>query len=160
MDLPNAKMVHSTTLTPLEVTIKAMQYSQNPNVWIAALLHDVVEDTITSQEEIEFLFHREVRELVSWVSSMRMQGKKYKLGKGDSQGEKIRAEAPDEAKLIKLCDRWHNLETLGAMPPQKQEKKLRETEEIFIPMAEEIGNKALAEVLRELVVVRRADQEN
>jgi hypothetical protein len=143
---------------PILVCMKVMDHTQNSVVWIAALLHDVVEDSQCTLEEVGIVFGQQVKGLVEWVSSMRMGNKKYKLEHTGKQAEKIYRDAPKDAKLIKLCDRLHNLETLGAMPPEKQQKKLAETEQFFIPMAKDIGEEKLAEQLRKQAAIFKPER--
>jgi len=133
-----------------EVSMKTMTYSQDPSVWIAALLHDVVEDSHCSLGEIEFIFGTYVKELVESVSSMNFSKKKYKLANKEEQAKKILEGANRDVQIIKLCDRMHNLETLKAMPQEKQKIKIDETIRYFIPLAEKISEQEIAKKLIQL----------
>ncbi|MCD6528184.1 bifunctional (p)ppGpp synthetase/guanosine-3',5'-bis(diphosphate) 3'-pyrophosphohydrolase [bacterium] len=106
----------------------------------AGLLHDVVDDTDTSKEEIEKNFGKEIASLVEGVG---------KLGKLKYRGIQRQAEnfrklflamAKDiRVMIIKLCDRLHNIETLQYLPQEKQKRIARETLEIYAPVAYRLG---------------------
>jgi len=135
---------------PLHVARKVMKYNPDPISWIGALLHDVVEDSYCSLEEIGLLFGVEVKDMVALVSSMRLSYKKYKLADKQTQAQKLLNCTNPVAQLIKLCDRWHNLETLSAMLPAKRRVKIEETETYFIPLAKKLGYDDIAKDLERL----------
>jgi len=108
---------------------------------IAALLHDVVEDTPTTKTAISKQFGKAVAELVDGVSKIdRLQFETVEQAQAENFRKMLLAMARDvRVILIKLADRLHNMRTLDAVHPQKQERIARETLEIYAPIANRLG---------------------
>ncbi|MBX5469328.1 MAG: bifunctional (p)ppGpp synthetase/guanosine-3',5'-bis(diphosphate) 3'-pyrophosphohydrolase [Thermoleophilaceae bacterium] len=118
----------------------------------AALLHDTVEDTSASLDEVRDAFGEEIATLVDGVT--KLTGITFQ-SRDDRQAENYRkmivAMAADlRVILIKLADRLHNLRTLSALPKQKQQEKAKETLEIFAPLAHRLGIHAIKWELEDL----------
>jgi GTP pyrophosphokinase len=119
---------------------------------MAALLHDVTEDTSVTKDEISDTFGKPVAELVDGVSKL---DKIEFQSAEDAQAENFRkmllAMARDvRVMLIKLADRLHNMRTLGAVSPAKRRRVARETMEIYAPIANRLGLNTLYHELQEL----------
>ena len=117
---------------------------------VAALLHDVLEDTGMSKGEMSRNFGKEVTEIVDGVTKLSQLS--YASDKIEEQAENLRKMFLAMAKdirviLVKLADRLHNMRTLQYMPPEKQREKARETIDIYSPIAQRLG---LAKVKNEL----------
>ncbi|RBY89023.1 GTP pyrophosphokinase [Blastococcus sp. TBT05-19] len=135
---------------PLAVSTVLAGLGMDTTTLIAALLHDTVEDTGVTLETITTDFGSEVAHLVDGVTKI----DRVKLGDA-AQAETIRkmivAMARDPRVLvIKLADRLHNMRTLRFLPPEKQEKKARETLEILAPLAHRLGMNTIKWELEDL----------
>jgi len=137
---------------PLAVTEILAGWRLDGQALVAALLHDVMEDTTITKAEITASFGQPVAELVDGLSKL---DKIEFQSAEDAQAENFRkmllAMARDvRVILIKLADRLHNMRTLGAVSPTKRRRVARETMEIYAPIAHRLGLNALYQELQEL----------
>jgi GTP pyrophosphokinase len=135
---------------PLAVATILAELGMTAPTLSAALLHDTVEDTGYSLEELREDFGDEVADLVDGVTKL----DRVTYGEA-SAAETVRKMVVAMARdirvlVIKLADRLHNMRTLSFMPPEKQEKKARETLEIYAPLAHRLGMNTMKWELEDL----------
>lgn len=126
---------------PVEVTQILANMRLDHETLMAALMHDVIEDTDFSQEDLAEIFGSTVAELVEGVSKLdKLSFKDQKEFQAENYRKMIMAMTQDiRVILIKLADRTHNMRTLGALRPDKRRRIARETLEIFAPIANRLG---------------------
>ncbi len=134
---------------PLEVANLLAGFKMDVTTVTAGLLHDVLEDTHATKDEITREFGPEIAELVDGVTKL---GKLAFSSREERQAENFRkmlvAMARDlRVLMIKLADRLHNMRTLGFLPPDKSRKIAQETLDIYAPLAHRLG---MAKVKAEL----------
>lgn len=127
---------------PLCVAIILADLELDKETIVAGLLHDAVEDTWMTYEEVEKEFGSEVALLVDGVTKIGQLS--YSQDKVEMQAESLRKMFLAMAKdirviLIKLADRLHNMRTLQYMTPKKQQEKAKETMDIYAPIAQRLG---------------------
>ncbi len=118
----------------------------------AALLHDVIEDTPVTKEQLAAQFGSAVAELVYGVSKLdKLKFRDHKEAQAENFRKMVMAMVQDiRVILIKLADRTHNMRTLGALRPDKRRRIARETLEIFSPIANRLGIHSFKSELEEL----------
>lgn len=137
---------------PVAVAYILLELGMDTDTICAALLHDVVEDTDTTLEELRKLFGQDVAMLVDGVTKL---GKIPLFTKEELQAENVRkillAMSQDiRVIIIKLCDRLHNMRTLQFRPAHKQRNTALETMNIYAPIAHRLGIKAIQDEIEDL----------
>ncbi|HJT60164.1 MAG TPA: bifunctional (p)ppGpp synthetase/guanosine-3',5'-bis(diphosphate) 3'-pyrophosphohydrolase [Burkholderiales bacterium] len=137
---------------PLAVAEILADWHLDGQTLMAALLHDVTEDTSVTKDEISDTFGRPVAELVDGVSKLdRIEFQSAEDAQAENFRKMLLAMARDvRVMLIKLADRLHNMRTLGAVSPAKRRRVARETMEIYAPIANRLGLNTLYHELQEL----------
>ncbi len=137
---------------PLAVAGILAAWHLDAQALMAALLHDVMEDTEISKDEISHRFGKPVAELVDGVSKLdKIEFQSQEVAQAENFRKMLLAMARDvRVILIKLADRLHNMRTLGAVPPPKRRRVARETLEIYAPIANRLGLNDLYQELQEL----------
>ena len=137
---------------PIAVAVILVGLGMDSDTIIGALLHDVVEDTSVTLEDIEKQFGADVAELVDGVT--KLANIPYS-SRAEQQAENVRKMLLAMAKdvrvvIIKLADRLHNMRTLDFRIPEKQRVKSLETMEIYAPLAHRLGIRSVKEELEDL----------
>ena len=140
---------------PLQVAEIVESFGLDTTSLIAALLHDVVEDTEVTLNDIKKEFGDEVALIVDGLSKISYFGEMKKVEDEEKHIETLRkillASAKDIRILVlKLCDRLHNMRTLNELPEQKQIRIANETMQIYVPIAQKTGIYALKWELEDL----------
>ncbi|HYD65334.1 bifunctional (p)ppGpp synthetase/guanosine-3',5'-bis(diphosphate) 3'-pyrophosphohydrolase [Azospirillum sp.] len=138
---------------PLEVAGILTQMKLDSATIVTALLHDTVEDTVATQEDIERLFGKEIGRLVDGVTKLsRLEMQSEQAKQAENFRKLVLAMSEDiRVLLVKLADRLHNMRTLHHIKnPDKRKRIGRETLEIYAPLAERIGMHQVKDELEDL----------
>jgi GTP diphosphokinase / guanosine-3',5'-bis(diphosphate) 3'-diphosphatase len=137
---------------PIAVAIQCAQWKLDAQAIMAALLHDVIEDTGISKTSLVEKFGSSVAELVDGLTKLdKLNFNTKEEGQSESFRKMLLAMAQDvRVILVKLADRWHNMQTLGSMPTNRRKAISAETLEIYAPIANRLGLNQAYRELQEL----------
>jgi GTP pyrophosphokinase len=138
---------------PLEVAGILTEYRLDSASIVTALLHDTVEDTLATREQIESLFGKEIGRLVDGVTNLsRIELQSDQAQQAENFRKLVLAMSEDiRVLLVKLADRLHNMRTLRHIEdPEKRKHIARETMEIYAPLAERVGMHDMKDELEDL----------
>ncbi|MEH0627499.1 MULTISPECIES: RelA/SpoT family protein [Streptomyces] len=136
---------------PLAVTLILAELGAETTTLTASLLHDTVEDTDVTLDQVREEFGEEVRYIVDGVT--KLEKVDYGAAAEPETFRKMLVATGNDVRVmsIKLADRLHNMRTLGVMRPEKQERIAKVTKDVLIPLAERLGVQALKTELEDLV---------
>ena len=137
---------------PLAVADLVADLELDPDSVIAALLHDTIEDTGATHEDVAKRFGEPVAELVEGVTKLtRVQYASREEKQMENLRKMLLAMSKDiRVILIKICDRLHNMRTMQYQSPKKQREKALETMEIYAPLAHRLGMQRIKWELEDL----------
>lgn len=137
---------------PVSVAISLAEMHMDANAIMAAILHDVIEDTPVSKKELANQFSPEVAELVDGVTKLsKIDSKSHAEAQAENVRKMFLAMAKDlRVIIVKLADRLHNMQTLGVMPSEKKRRIARETLDIYAPIANRLGMNNIRQKLEAL----------
>uniref|UniRef100_UPI0006EB4395 RelA/SpoT family protein n=1 Tax=Streptomyces prasinopilosus TaxID=67344 RepID=UPI0006EB4395 len=145
---------------PLAVTLILAELGAETTTLTASLLHDTVEDTDVTLDQVREEFGEEVCYLVDGVT--KLEKVDYGAAAEPETFRKMLVATGNDVRVmsIKLADRLHNMRTLGVMRPEKQERIAKVTRDVLIPLAERLGVQALKTELEDLVFAILHPEEN
>ena len=142
---------HSYITHPLAVANILSEMHMDEQSIAAAVLHDVLEDTGTTKEDVTSEFGGEVADIVDGVSKLGKMFKTHEQAQAENFQKMAIAMANDlRVILVKLADRLHNMRTIGVMPLEKRRRISRETLDFYAPIANRLGMYSLCTELEEL----------
>ncbi|MDC7124008.1 MAG: RelA/SpoT family protein [Spirochaetales bacterium] len=139
---------------PLKVAEFLVDLGMDQETIIAALLHDVLEDTATSETEMRKEFGREVVNLVDGVTKISLvKAKSKSIQETETMRKMLMAMTKDiRVIIIKLSDKLHNMQTLQYLPEEKKKRIAKECIEIYVPLADRLGISGLKTDLEDLAL--------
>jgi RelA/SpoT family (p)ppGpp synthetase len=137
---------------PLAVASILAEMHMDHETLVAAMLHDVIEDTPVAKERISAEFGSEVAQIVDGLSKLtQIEFESHAEAQAQNFQKMLMAMADDiRVILVKLADRLHNMRTLGALNPEQRRRIARETLDIYAPIAQRLGMNAIRLELEEL----------
>mgnify|MGYP003627763648 CR=1 FL=1 len=137
---------------PVEVAGILTNYRLDTETIVTALLHDTIEDTLATPEEIEREFGPQVAQLVDGVTKLsKMELKSDQTQQAENFRKLLLAMSDDiRVLVVKLADRLHNMRTISYLKPEKAQRIALETREIYAPLAERVGMNDIKEELLDL----------
>lgn len=137
---------------PLSVAITLAEMRMDTRGIISAILHDVIEDTPVSKQALTEEFSSEVADLVDGVTKLtKLDNKSHAEAQAENVRKMLLAMAKDlRVIVVKLADRLHNMQTLGSMPTEKKRRIAKETQEIYVPLANRLSMNSIRHQLEAL----------
>ena len=137
---------------PVEVASILLELRMDPDTICAALMHDVLEDCDVNKGNLRELFGEDVAEIVDGVSKLGKLDITARMDRDANNLQKMMLAISKDVRvvLVKICDRLHNMRTIGHLPRSKQIKKSKETIELYGPLALRIGMQDIRSELEDL----------
>jgi guanosine-3',5'-bis(diphosphate) 3'-pyrophosphohydrolase len=137
---------------PLEVAAILTDLKLDDATIVAAVLHDTIEDTSSTREEIDHLFGREIGALVDGLTKLKKLDLVSKRAEQAENFRKLLLAIADDVRVlvVKLADRLHNMRTLHFVPPEKRARIAEETLDIYAPLAGRMGMQHMRDELENL----------
>ena len=137
---------------PLEVAAILTDLKLDDATIVAAVLHDTIEDTNSTREEIDKLFGPEIGRLVEGLTKLKRLDLVSKRAVQAENFRKLLLAVADDVRvlLVKLADRLHNMRTLQFVPPDKRARIAQETLDIYAPLAGRMGMQSMRDELEDL----------